>query len=169
MTAHDDRVAALKAAYLKAKNDMIRRLEGLDDAAASKGTSDGGWSAAQIGAHVALTTEFLSGVLAGKVAEMDTPRPGDFIEQMMQMDWSGKFQTYPMLEPGNVSRQDAVAKLRASAQVFNGALQAAAPARYDSTVIKMPFGVVFSVYEVGEFVGAHLTRHAGQMKRALTA
>ena len=168
MATHDDRIATLNAAFLKANDEMIARLEGLDDAAAGRNPGEG-WNAAQIGAHVALTTEFLSAVLAGKVAEMVVPRPDGFTEQLATMQMPDRVKTFPQLEPGDASRQDAVAKLRASAEAFAGAVAAATPERCDATCIAMPFGATFSLYEVGEFMGAHVSRHAGQMERTLGA
>jgi hypothetical protein len=31
----------------------------------------------------------------------------------------------------------------------------------------MPFAVVFSIYEVGEFAAGHVHRHIGQLKRTI--
>jgi hypothetical protein len=61
----------------------------------------------------------------------------------------------------------AIAKLRSSAESFASALAATAPDRYATSCVKMPFGAMFSVYEVGEFMGAHVHRHLGQMDRTV--
>ena len=64
---------------------------------------------------------------------------------------------------------DAVAKLRRSADVFTKALPTATSDRCASVCVKMPFGVIFSIYEVGEFAAGDIHRHLNQVKRTLAS
>ncbi|MBM3778992.1 MAG: DinB family protein [Acidimicrobiia bacterium] len=167
MSAHEDRINGIRTAFEQATAQLVASLEALDDTRATTPPASG-WNAAQIGWHVALSTEFLSGVMAGRVAEMNVPRPPDFRETLATMQFPDKVQTFPMLEPpATVTRADTVAKLQASRQLVRDALSAATPDRCASTCIEMPFGTMFSVYEVGEFMAAHVTRHIGQLKRTV--
>jgi len=166
MASHEERVGAIRSAFAEANDRMIARLEQLEPTVAVRDTG-AAWTAAQIGWHTAKTTEFLAGALAGEIAEMSIPVPDDFTEQLSSLQLPDRIKTFPFLEPPDeVSKQDAVTKLRASAGAFADALSAATAERCASTCVKMPFGV-FSIYEVGEFTCAHIHRHLAQIDRTV--
>jgi len=163
---HEERVVAIRSAFAEANDRMIGRLDRLEPAVAIR-TTDAGWTAAQIGWHTAKTTEFLAGALAGEIADMSIPVPDDFTEELASLQLPDKIKTFPFLEPPDeVSKEDALTKLRASADTFTDALGAATAERCASTCVKMPFGV-FSIYEVGEFTCAHIHRHLAQIDRTV--
>jgi hypothetical protein len=119
MAMHHDRVRAIDAAFRDANDQLIASLQQLDDRTAAQRPAAGGWSAAQIGCHVALTNGFLSTVMGGGVAEMDVPKPDGFQETLATLQLPDKVQTFPALEPpGAASKADALAKLRASVDVL---------------------------------------------------
>jgi len=169
MAGHDDRIRNIQSVFGQANDQMIARLQALDDATATRGPADA-WTPAQIGLHVALTNEFLSAVLSGGVKEMSIPRPDGFTETLASLQLPDKVKTFPVLEPpAGTSKADAVARLRQSAEVFARALPTATSERCAGTCIKMPFGVVFSLYEVGEFATGHIHRHIRQVNRTVGA
>jgi hypothetical protein len=167
MAAHDDRIRAIRTSFDQALDQLTAHLDALDDHAATKQPADG-WSAAQIGWHVALTNDFLSGVLGGGVPDMIVPKPEGFVEQLATMPFPDRVKTFPALEPpADASRAEASARLRASGETFTRALASASPERCATSCVQMPFGAVFSLYELGEFMGAHIERHIGQFDRTL--
>ena len=46
-------------------------------------------------------------------------------------------------------------------------VRAVTPDRCNSQCVNMPFGVAFSLYELGEFTVGHIHRHRGQVDRTL--
>jgi len=163
---HDDRIRSIDNTFITANGELIAAIERLNDQAATRRPSDGGWSAAQIGYHVALTNEFLSAVMSGGVAEMAVPKPAGFQEALATLELPAKVKTFPALEPpADTSRADAIAKLTGSAGAFAQALGTVSQERCAGTCIQMPFKAVFSLYEVGEFAVGHVHRHIGQLQR----
>jgi len=166
MARHEDRVGAIRSAFTEANDRMIARLDQLEPTVAVDSTG-AGWTAAQIGWHTAKTTEFLAGALAGEIEDMSIPVPDDFTEQLASLQLPDRMRTFPFLEPPDeVSKEDALTRLRASAGTFTDALSTATAERCASTCVKMPFGV-FSIYEVGEFTCAHIHRHLAQIDRTV--
>jgi hypothetical protein len=169
MSAHDDRIRSIQSSMQQATDELVSLLQQLDDAKSMRAPADA-WSPAQIGSHVAKTNEFLATVIAGGVAGMEVPKPAEFKESLASLRLPAKVQTFPALEPAaGTTTGDAVAQLKKANDAFAKALPAATDARCSCTCIKMPFGPVFSVYEVGEFAAAHVHRHIGQVKRAVAA
>ena len=167
MAAHDDRIRAIRTNFDQALDRLMAHLDALDDRTAAKQPADG-WSAAQIGWHVALTNDFLSSVMGGGVPNMIVPKPEGFVEQMATTPFPDRVKTFPALEPPvGASRAEASARLRASGEAFSRALASASPERCATTCVQMPFGAVFSLYELGEFTGSHIERHIGQFDRTL--
>ena len=169
MSSHDDRIRSIQTSFQQATDQLIDLLQELDDTKAMRAPAEA-WTPAQIGSHVAKTNEFLAAVMAGGVADMNVPKPADFKESLASMQLPDKVKTFPALEPAaGTTKGDAVAQLRKAAEVFAGALPAATNERCSSTCIKMPFGAIFSVYEVGEFAAGHVHRHIGQVHRTVAS
>jgi hypothetical protein len=169
MNTHATRIGNIESDFGQAIDQLMARLHALDDAAATR-QSASGWTPAQIGVHDALTNDFLAAVIRGDVKEMSVPRQADFTESLATLQLPDKVKTFSALEPpADASKADAVARLRQSGQTFEKALPTVTPERCVSTCIKMPFGVVFSLYEVGEFATSHVHRHVAQVDRAAGA
>ena len=167
MKSHEDRVRGIHSTFSEATDHLIACLQQLNDNIVTRAPA-GAWTPAQIGCHVALTNEFLAAVLSGAVGEMNVPRPDGFQETLATLQLPDRVKTFPALEPpAGASKRDAVAKLRQSADVFAKSLSAATSERCGSVCVKMPFGVVFSIYEVGEFATGHIHRHIGQVNRTV--
>ena len=169
MKSHEDRVLGIQSAFSGATDQLIACLQQLDDHIVTRAPA-GAWTPAQIGCHVALTNEFLAAVLSGAVADMNVSRPNGFQETLATLQLPDRVKTFPALEPpAGATRGEAVAKLRQSAEVFAKALPAATSERCGTMCVKMPFGVVFSIYEVGEFAAGHIHRHIGQVNRTVAS
>lgn len=166
MSEHQERMQRIRQNFATANAELIGAIERLDDATAGH-AEPGAWNPAQIGWHVATTTEFLSGGMAGTIAQVMVPRPEDFHEQLAEIKLPEKIKTFPMLEPpADAARDTAVAKLRASEAVFAKACDAVSEDRCAAQCVQLPFGV-FSLYEIGEFTTAHIHRHMGQVQRTV--
>jgi hypothetical protein len=75
-------------------------------------------------------------------------------------------KTSPALEPPNpVSRDAALDRLRTSSQKMTKAIAALTPERGACFCVSLPFGTL-SLFELAEFVAAHVDRHVTQVGRA---
>ena len=99
MSAHAQRVQAVRDMFTQVNDILASEVESLEHATAVRNPAPDSWNAAQVAHHVALTTEFLSGGLSGSIREVVKPRPADFQETLASMDLSGPVKTFPILEP----------------------------------------------------------------------
>jgi hypothetical protein len=164
--AHKDRIQSSVSNFRSAMEGMIAALERLSDEAAGRKPADGGWTAAQIGVHVAITNELLGGAITGTVP-MAKAVPADFVENPNV--WSNvpsKVQTFPQLDPPpSPSRTEAIARLRASIPGVVKALEGLTEDRAKAHCVTFPFGDL-SMYQFSDFVAGHVTRHNAQIQRA---
>ena len=79
LAAHRARVAHLREAFAEANERLVARLRGAEDEAAAR-VPEGGWSAAQIGWHVARVTTRFAGIMSGEMPGAQ-PVPADFCER----------------------------------------------------------------------------------------
>jgi hypothetical protein len=162
---HESRVEGLVTGFTSANDRLIAALEALSDDAASRRPADGGWTPAQIGWHVAITTKLLASVITGE-APMAKPAPEGFAENpAVFAAVPEKVQTFPQLvPPAVVSRAEALTNLRSSADPMVLALRSLTPERAKGFCVPFPFGTL-SLYQMGEFAGAHVLRHHAQLQR----
>lgn len=166
MSDHEARLGSIRQAFASANDEIVATVGGLDDDAAMK-APPAAWNSAQIGWHVARTTEFLAAAISGEIPEVLVPRTPDFEERLASLDLSGKIRALSILEPPQeVTREAAVGKLLDSIEVFENALGRLTPERNAAECVKLSFGVL-SLYETGEFAVAHIHRHLGQIRRTL--
>jgi DinB family protein len=164
---HADRIRTAADTFKTAYDAFVAALEAMDDESARRPAANGGWSAAQIAWHVAesnrLTAATLSGALPG------ARRADGFIEDPVVLSRiPPKVETpIPALNPpADVSRDDALTKLRWSAAPTLKAIETLTPDRAANFTVKMPFGVL-NLYQLAELVGAHVGRHKEQLDRCL--
>ena len=163
MSAHSVRIREILDATTAAQARFSAALAGISDSAAQLPGPRDGWSAAEIAMHVAITNEWIAGVLNGEI-QSAKPAPPSFRE-----DWSGivipdRLQTFPALQPPQgVTRQQAVNRLAISDDRVRHAIYDLDPVRARYVVI-FPFGTL-SLYQVGEFAGMHTNRHMMQLQR----
>ena len=164
--SHQNRIHASVSAFLSASEAMIAALERLNDAAASQSPASGGWSAAQIGYHVATTNDFLAGILIGVIPKA-VPAPAGFVEKAdLFSQLPTKITTFEALEPpANVTRTQAIAKLRESTAQAVKAIEGLSAERASGHVVEFPFGAI-SLYQLAEFIDGHVVRHQAQLQRA---
>jgi hypothetical protein len=167
--AHEDRIQHSITNFRTAMDAIIATLERLSDEAAARKPADGGWSAAQIGAHVAISNDLLAGAVTGTVP-MARAVPADFVENPNV--WSNvpsKVRTFPQLDPPpSPTRTEAIASLRASIPRVITAIEGMSEERAGTHCVTFPFGDL-SMYQFADFVGGHVTRHDGQIQRATAA
>ncbi|HVE53751.1 MAG TPA: DinB family protein [Ramlibacter sp.] len=169
MTDHAGRIRAAAAAFKAANHTLIADLDALDEGTAMRPPAAGGWSAAQIGWHVAETSRLLAAMLAG---ELPGPRlaPG-FVEDaevFSRVPARVESRMPEIQPPGSTTRQEAITRLRASEAPTVLAIESLTPERAGGYTFKMPFGIL-NLYQCAEFIGAHAGRHRGQVQRCLAA
>jgi hypothetical protein len=163
-----DRAASILARFNAAHSSLVNRLRDLPPAAAEHRPEQDCWSAAQIGCHVALTNEWIAGVLTGSTPAAQ-PAPAGFTERFDPGSLPAKVKTYSTLEPPHpVSRDVALERLRASGQHMSKAIASLTPTRGAGYIVTLPFGTL-SLFELADFSAAHVMRHCQQIDRAVAS
>lgn len=162
-----DRAASILARFNAVHNSLMTRLRDSSPGSAERPPDADSWSAAQIACHVALTNEWIAGVLAGSTPAAE-PAPDGFAESFSASALPSKLKTFSSLEPpGRPGRDAAIERLRASGQNMARAIAGLTPERGVGQVVKLPFGTL-SLYELADFTAAHTSRHLAQLDRTLT-
>jgi uncharacterized damage-inducible protein DinB len=161
-----DRAATILARFNSAHNDLMWKLRDCAFDAAEHFPGDHGWSAAQIGWHVAMVNDYMAAVLTGE-KELAQPAPADFTESFDHRALPPKLKTSSSLEPPEVIGIDAaLARLRASGHHMSKAIASLTEERGSRYCVTMPFGTL-SLFELAEFTAAHVSRHVGQVQRTV--
>ena len=164
--SHQNRIHATVSTFLLASEGLIATLERLNDAAATHRPAGGGWTPAQIGYHVAITNDFLAGILTGASPKAFLAPAGFRENPHVFSGLPEKVPTFSSLEPpADVSRAQAIARLRESTTEAVHAIESLSPQRASGEVVQFPFGAI-SLYQLSEFLGRHVLRHEGQVQRA---
>lgn len=166
---HTARIAQLRESFNEANQRLLARLRDASDAAAERPAA-GGWSASQIGWHVAAVTRRFAGMISGDVPAV-TPFDGEFRERA----WTDVVASIPdrleapaaVVPPASVCRADAVLALEEAGARMGLALETLSPERGDRMGVSHPIVGAISVYQIGEWATAHVIRHNRQAKRAL--
>ena len=169
MAQHLARTARLQGSFAEANERLLARLRDASDEAAERPAA-GGWSAAQIGWHVAAVTARFAGMISGEVSAA-VPVGDDFRERA----WTDVVASIPeraqapaaTVPPPAVRRADAVSALEAAGAMMGLALDMLTPERGARMGITHPIVGAISVYQIGEWATAHIIRHNRQAKRAL--
>ncbi len=165
---HEARIAATAEAFEAAMARFLERIEATPDDVAERAPADGGWSAAGIAWHVALTNEQFAGLVDGSLPGAKPPE-ADFEETPFkeitsivpdQLDAPPKFHP-----PEDLTRVEALERARASRDAMSRAIRTMPESRGLWTV-KSILGLV-TVYQVGEWATAHVARHNRQAKRTI--
>lgn len=147
---------------------LLARIEATPHDVAVRVPADGGWSAAGITWHVAVTNEQFAGLVEGWVPGAKPPEP-DFEEtpfaEILSTVPDGLEAPPKFHPPANLTRDEALARARASRDKMSAAIRAIPESRGLWTVNSM-LGPV-TVYQVGEWATAHVARHNAQAKRAI--
>jgi uncharacterized damage-inducible protein DinB len=170
MESHDELIARSRQTYRDAHQRLVKRLTDAADDAVHRRPADGGWSAAQIGWHVAAVdgqfAEIVSGArpaaqpLAPDASEKPWP---DIVAGIPQKIEAGK-----RVQPPADVRRDAVLEMLAdSAAKLDAALAALDEGRGSGYAITHPAIGTITLRQFGEWATAHTIRHNAQAKRVL--
>ena len=160
----DSRFHSLAEAYADATRLFVSRLEQFTDESATRASTDGGWTPAQVGVHVALTNGLFSGVLTGAMP-MAAPAPPGFTETFSFETIPSKIKTFPQLEPpATATRDGAIAQVQATGAQVADAIRAV-PADWAGYCVTLPFGTL-SMTQFAEFATRHVHRHLQQLDRS---
>jgi hypothetical protein len=161
---HVERIAAAITAFRRANEAFLAELNTVSEP--ERAPEDGGWTPAQIAWHLAETNLYVAGMIAGRLPG-PTQSPG-FSEDPAVFSKIPERVATPIPDvhpPADVTRQDAVARLRATEAPTIRAIEALPVERASSFTVEFPFGTI-NLYQVAEFVGAHVMRHQAQLRRA---
>ena len=169
---HLARVRHLREEFASANERLVKRLREAEDGAAERAPAGGGWSAAQIGWHVASVNTRFAAVIAGD-APAARPLPDDFVEK----PWTAIASEMPeklqapsaAVPPPHVHKRDAVAALEASALKVARAFDTLTADRGAKIGVTNPLVGTINLYQVGEWAAAHVARHNAQAKRVLAS
>lgn len=166
---HDERIAAIVAAFEAAMARFLARIEAAADDAAERVPADGGWSAAGIAWHVAHVNEQFAGLIDGTMPGARPPGDGftevpfaQLVAPIRDMGLEAPDKFHP---PAGVTKANALALLGASGGRLTEAIRAMPESRGLWT-IKSILGQV-TLYQVGEWATAHVIRHNAQAKRTI--
>jgi hypothetical protein len=168
-SAHDAQIAAQRAAYREAHHRFIVRLRGATVEALHRQPADGGWSAAQIGWHVATVDRRLANLLNGEAGVQLLP------EGTVLRTWAEIAASLPakiaagkgITPPTRVSADEMFTMLGASAEKMDAGLAGLRePRATNGGIIHPVFGTVALIH-IGDWAIAHTIRHNAQAKRTL--
>lgn len=170
LSQHLARVRHLRESFAEANERLVARLRRADKAPAVP-AADGGWTAAQIGWHVAAVNTRFAGIISG-----DAPAAAPLPESFTERAWERIASEIPsaLKAPGStnpppaVSLHDAISALEESGMRMARAFDALTPERGGGFGITSPIvGGTITLYQVGEWAASHVIRHNRQAKRAL--
>jgi uncharacterized damage-inducible protein DinB len=167
---HAERIERVRAAYREARARLAARLRDADELAVHRTPKGGGWSAAQIGWHVAAVDASFAAVITGEVAAAKPLADG-----APARDWAEIAASTPerieagrrVQPPADVRREDVLASLDESARTLDAALAGLAEDRANGYAMTHPALGVVALAHVGDWAVAHVARHNRQAKRAL--
>jgi hypothetical protein len=170
METHTERIARVRAAYKEARERFATRLRQAPDADVHRVPAGGGWSAAQIGWHVAAVDASFAAVLSG-----ESPAAKPLADGAAVRPWSEVAASIPdrldagkrVQPPETVSRDEVLASLADSAAKFDAALAALPETRAAGFAISHPVIGVVALGQIGDWATAHVARHNKQAKRVL--
>ena len=172
METHAELIARTRQTYREAHARFVKRLSDAAEDAVHRQPAEGGWSAAQIGWHVAAVdgqfAEIVSGAraVAQPLAAQGAETPWtDLVAGIPQKLEAGK-----RVQPPPDVRRDAVLELLAASEVkLDAALAGLDEERGAAYAITHPAIGTITLRQFGEWATAHTIRHNAQAKRVLGA
>ncbi len=161
-----DRAATILARFNSAHNQLVGKLRELPPDVSEHRPANG-WTAAQVGCHVALANEWTAAVLLGS-KPLAQPAPPGFVERFnaAAVPWNTK--TFPLDPPEVISCDNAVERLRASGHHLSKAIASLTQERGSKYCVTLPWGTL-SLFELAEYAVAHIARHGAQIDRTVSA
>lgn len=169
MDTYIERINRTRAAYKEARARFFARLRDASDPDVHRAPAAGGWSAAQIGWHVAAVDTAFAMVLSG-----DSPAAKP-VEGVTVRTWAEILAAIPdkieagrrVQPPDEVRRDEVLASLAESARKLDAALAALPEARAQGFAITHPVIGTVALGQIGDWATAHVIRHNAQAKRVL--
>ncbi len=167
---HLARVRHLREEFASANERLVKRLRSAEDEAVERTPPGGGWSAAQIGWHVATVNTRFAALLSG-----DVPAAKPLSEGFEEKPWAQIAAEFPekiqaaaaAMPPLRVKNRDAIAALEASAVKMARAFDTLTAERGARVGVTNQLVGTINLYQVGEWAASHVARHDNQAKRAL--
>ena len=160
-----DRAATILARFSAVQQSFLSKLRDLDPEGAEYHPSVESWSAAQIGAHVAMANEWTAAVLLGSTP-LAQPAPAGFTEQYSTSRGSGvpwNVKAFPLHPPDVISLDNTIERLRTSGHHLSRAIASLTAERGSGYTITLPVGTL-SLFELAEYTVAHVSRHSAQLE-----
>ena len=170
MDANTDRMDRVRAAYRDAHARFVKRLTDASAGEAERGPGDGGWSAAQIGWHVAAVDASFAGLISGEL-----PGAKPLPEGQAAKPWAEIVAAIPpkleagkrVQPPGDATRDDVLRRLEEAAAKMDAALAGLDAERGARYAITHPVVGTVCLADIGDWAIAHTIRHNAQAKRVL--
>lgn len=163
------RVERVLTAFSDANARLVARLGSASDTEATTPPSDGAWSPAQIGAHVASFNTLVAGLVSG-LRPGAAPAPADFVERPwteIQARLLGPVDAPRSLHPPpQTTRIASLTALDHAARDVVHAFSNLSDDRAALTISHPRVGTI-SLAQAGEWIVAHTIRHNAQLKRVL--
>ena len=160
------RITDLVARLDEAADRLATRLERAGDRAEH---AESGWTAAQVGAHVALVNTSFSTVVDGSVPAAK-PAPEGFVERPwadIASGIAGRIEAPARVQPPEkISGTEAALQVRNSAARLSRALSDLSEERSRYCLTNPVVGTI-TVLQMGDWAIAHMIRHNQQAKRII--
>lgn len=168
--SHVERIARVRQAYKEAHARFVKRLTDAPADAAERTPEAGGWSAAQIGWHVAAVDTSFAGLISGEL-----PGAKELPEGTATKAWSDiaaaipeKLEAGKRVQPPPAVRRDEVLQALSVAEAkMDAALAGLQEDRGSRYAITHPVVGTVALADIGDWAVAHTARHNAQAKRVL--
>jgi len=168
--SHSEKIARVRQAYKEAHARFVKRLSDAPSDAAERVPDGGGWSAAQVGWHVAAVDTSFAGLISG-----DLPGAKELPEGTAAKPWSEIVSAIPekleagkrVQPPAAVRRDEVLQALSVAETKMDAALAGLQEDRGARYAITHPVVGTVALTDVGEWAIAHTIRHNAQAKRIL--
>jgi hypothetical protein len=167
---HAELIARVRQSYREAHERLVKRLSEAPAEAAERAPAGGGWSAAQIGWHVAAVDASFAGLLSGE-------RPGaqPLPDGAAERPWTEIVQGMParieagkrMQPPADPKRDDVLKLLAEASAKLDAALADLDEDRGSRYAITHPAIGTVCLRQFGDWATAHTIRHNAQAKQVL--
>ena len=169
METHSERIARQRAAYREAHGRLVARLRDAPVEAVERPAPDG-WSAAQVGWHVAAVDASFAGLISGQLPGAQ-PLPAG----TPALDWAEIAARMPdrleagkrVQPPPSPRRDEVLAALSESAAKLDAALASLEADRGAGYAVTHPVVGTVTLDRIGDWAVAHTIRHNAQAKRVL--
>ena len=166
---HGARIERICRSYREAHGRLEARLRDAPQELVERRPDGGGWSAAQIGWHVATVDRVFAELVSG--ARLSQPLADDFCERT----WAEVVAGIPAkleasrgsFPPAEVTRDEALTALAASASQLESALEGLTEDRASRYGVTHKAVGTVTLGQIGDWATAHTIRHNAQAKRVM--